>query len=123
MKRYLFLDDERFPEDIRWVTIADPSAYNAQWEIVRSFEQAACWVSDNGFPDVVSFDHDLGTGPSGYDFALWLIDLDLDCGLMPVDFQYTVHSMNPVGAEKIRCLMDQYINKVHRIKGTKSNTR
>jgi hypothetical protein len=56
----LFLDDERFP-------IGD------NWEIVRSYEEAVEFVLNNGLPRFVSFDHDLGTEKTGYDFAKWLL--------------------------------------------------
>ena len=56
--RYLFLDDERIPSDVTWLNIAV-----VEWNIVRSFADAVAWVEANGFPDVVSFDHDLGTLP------------------------------------------------------------
>lgn len=92
----LFLDDERFPVDDNWV-------------IVRDFAAAVSYVCRNGFPSFVSFDHDLGDGPSGHAFARWLIERDLDEGDMPENFNYTVHSMNPVGAKNIKSVMDSYL--------------
>jgi len=47
-------------------------------------EEAVGFVSQNGAPDFISFDHDLGidkTGnllPSGYDFAKWLVESDIN---------------------------------------------
>jgi|SRR5271166_2357852 len=114
MKKYLFLDDERIPKDVNWVRI-DKSA---PWEIVRSYDEAVAWVTSNGFPDVISFDHDLGDahyygnfadGKTGYDFAKWLVEYDTVTGLMPGDFSFTVHSMNPIGAENIRKYIFNYI--------------
>lgn len=118
----LFIDDERMPADVTWVDIgAGP------WNIVRSYDEAVAWVNDNGFPDVVSFDHDLGyeqfdttdTGlivvtdareaASGYDFAKWLVEYDMNNGAMPDHFTFTVHSMNPVGAKNIRSFLNNYI--------------
>lgn len=129
--KYLFLDDIRVPEDVTWITIGNSKAHHesrgAPWEIVRSFPEAVKWVQDNGFPDIVSFDHDLGYAhchkteseivvitdsteeKSGYDFAKWLIEYDQDTDLMPENFKFTVHSMNPVGAANIQNLLDNYL--------------
>jgi hypothetical protein len=117
--KYLFLDDERNPADVTWVRIADPVSAGYQWSIVRSMDEARAWVLANGFPSTVSFDHDLGLmhyagdfsdGATGLDFAKWLIEHDLDTGAMPADFRYTVHSKNPVGADNIKRLLDNYID-------------
>lgn len=67
----LYIDDLRTPVD-------------ESFEIVRSFEEAVGFVGQNGAPDFISFDHDLGidkTGnllPSGYDFAKWLVESDIN---------------------------------------------
>ena len=114
MKKYLFLDDERMPKDVNWIRI-DKSA---DWQIVRSYDQAVAWVLENGFPDVISFDHDLGhahyghdysDGKTGYDFAKWLVEHDRNTNTMPDTFEFTVHSMNPIGAENIRRYIFNYI--------------
>lgn len=101
----LFLDDERMPGDVTWVRL-----HNASWEIVRSHAEAVAWVEANGCPDVISFDHDLGMGGSGYTFAKWLVDADLDGRItIPHHFEFTVHSMNPIGARNIQKYLDSYI--------------
>ena len=116
--KYLFLDDERMPGDVTWMLIGGVGSWGANWHIVRSYADAVAWVKDHGFPDVVSFDHDLGfdhyagdysDGKTGYDFAKWLVDYDLDTNTMPADFKYTVHSKNPVGSENIERLMFGYL--------------
>jgi len=129
--KYLFLDDERMPGDVTWIAIGSGKPYHegrgANWAIVRSFNQAVDWVKVNGFPDVISFDHDLGyeeydttdTGivivtnateeKSGYDFAKWLVEYDMDTGLMPENFSFTVHSKNPIGAANISGYLNSYI--------------
>lgn len=122
MKKYLFLDDERMPEDVTWLLIGGVGHLGADWKIVRSLQEAKEWVLKNGFPDVISFDHDLGDihyvgdysdGNTGYDFAKWLVEFDLDNDAMPKSFKFTVHSKNPTGAENIRRLMENYL----RVKG------
>ena len=104
MKKHLFLDDERNPSDVFWISIE-----KGDWQIVRSFQEAKDWVLKNGFPDVISFDHDLGTELSGYDFAKWLVEYDLDTGSMPEEFNYTVHSKNTVGQKNIEGLLNCYL--------------
>jgi hypothetical protein len=120
----LFLDDIRVPGDVTWINI-DPGP----WAIVRSCDEAIDWVKTHGFPEIVSFDHDLGyeewdtdgtTGivivtsaveeKSGLDFAKWLISRDLDTASMPADFRFTVHSMNPIGTANITKLLENYIS-------------
>lgn len=122
--KYLFLDDIRNPSDVTWIDIGR----DVPWNIVRSYNEAVNWVLENGFPDVITFDHDLGyeewetdgiTGivvvtcateeKSGLDFAKFLIEHDLDNSSMPVDFTFTVHSMNPTGTRNIQLLLDNYI--------------
>lgn len=94
----LFLDDERFPDQVTWTKLP-----RGGWSIVRSYEEFVAHIDDERFPDFISFDHDLGEGLSGFDCAKWLVDYCLDNGKkFP---QYQVHSMNPVGREKI----EQYI--------------
>lgn len=87
----LFLDDERCPTD-------DSSV------IVRSYNEAVAYVREHGTPDHVDFDHDLGEGRSGYDFAVWLCDRALDGGGFPAT--YDVHSQNPIGKRKIIDIMN-----------------
>lgn len=120
----LFIDDIRFPGEVTWINIG-----TGPWNIVRSYKEALKWVSDNGFPDVVSFDHDLGyeeweidgtTGiaivtsaieeKSGFDFAKWLVELDLNTHTMPANFKFTVHSKNPEGEKNILGLLNGYLN-------------
>jgi len=116
--KYLFLDDERMPKDVKWLLIGGVGSWGADWKIVRSCDEAINWVQDNGFPDVISFDHDLGLmhyandysdGKTGYDFAKWLVEYDMDTNTMPANFSFTVHSKNPQGTINIEKLLDNYI--------------
>lgn len=93
----VFLDDVRDPPDESWV-------------LCRSVIEFQNVVNERGFPDVVSFDHDLGDNvPSGKDAANWLVELDLDKGLMKRDFEFIVHSANPPGRANIQSLMTSYL--------------
>ena len=44
----LYLDDLRIPPNTK------------EWIIVRSYNEAIKWMKNNGCPDFISFDHDLG---------------------------------------------------------------
>ncbi|NJO63719.1 MAG: hypothetical protein HC836_37690 [Richelia sp. RM2_1_2] len=94
----MFLDDERYP-------------IGGDWVIVRNFAAAVNYVCQHGFPRFVSFDNDLGNDlQTGYDFAKWLIERDLDMGDMPDDFDFYVHSQNPVGVKNINSAMRSYLH-------------
>lgn len=93
----LFLDDEREPRTPR------------DWVVARNFLDAVSLCVLRG-PDYISFDHDLGDGPTGYHFAKWLVERDLDHpGFIPPGFDYNVHSANVVGRANIEGLLDGYL--------------
>lgn len=52
--RVLFLDDERNPEDVTWVTYP----VNSEFVIVRTYDQFVKAIENNIF-DYYSFDHDI----------------------------------------------------------------
>jgi hypothetical protein len=81
----LWLDDER----------TMPPGFDLR--VVNS-TQALC-VLRKGKVSFISFDHDLGAGPTGYDVACELERLAYRGELKPPEF--AVHSANPVGAQRI----------------------
>lgn len=112
--RKLFLDDSRNPPDFTW-------------DVVKSYDQFVAYIQLHGVPDVISFDHDLGkehyehyaafigvedeatdiripyesfVEKTGYDCAKWLVE---NYRLPP---SYRIHSMNPVGAQNIKFVLD-----------------
>lgn len=106
MKKCLWLDDLRNPNDDEWKKLI-PIDYQSIW--VKTWTEFTLWINENGLPDLVSFDHDLGEtkdSKDGKDCANWLVDqcLDLDVNLP----QWQVHSMNSVGKENIRSLLKGY---------------
>ena len=104
MKFRLFIDDERFPSGI-W--------REDEWVIARDYEAACQAVKQRGMPTDISFDHDLGEGPTGADFADWLIGCMLNKNWkFPKGFDYYVHSQNPVGAANIRGKMDAALKHI-----------
>ena len=100
----LFLDDLRTPP-------------NEEYIIVRSSDEAKEFVLSNGCPEFISFDHDLGGEDTAMIFVKWLVEQDLDNNgsVIPIDFQFNVHSANPCGAENIRSYLTSYL-KQRRVK-------
>ena len=102
-KTKLYLDDIRIPK-------------SDGFTIVRSFDEAVEFIRKYNIPQYISFDHDLGCDKDGkllkdgYDFAKWLIEIDLDNKFnFPNDFEYNVHSANPVGKHHIETILDNYL--------------
>jgi hypothetical protein len=101
----LYLDDIRTPADESFV-------------IARSAEEAKRLILRKDMPSHISFDHDLGMDddgnllPSGYDFAKWLVELDIK-GVIQIadDFTFKIHSQNPIGAQNIKGLLDGYLRE------------
>jgi hypothetical protein len=111
--RKLYLDDIRVPK-------------TDGWDIVRTYEDFVEWITKNGIPDEVSFDHDLAEinyDPStftetfkyyektGYDAAKWLCEYCWTNGL-PIP-KYNVHSANPVGRDNILQLLENFVEKLN----------
>lgn len=95
MRWKLFLDDERYPVDNRWV-------------IARNVDDAIWYVTNYGMPSFISFDHDLGPfKQSGMDLAKWLVEYIMDNDVNIDNFEFYVHSQNPIGAENIRSLLNK----------------
>lgn len=111
MSYYLFLDDIRAHPDIcSWIVL--PKVFH--WDIVRNYQQFVDHVNNNGIPKFVTFDHDLcdehyqaydsgeqdyGNEKTGYECAKFLVEY---CVENVYKFpEYAVHSMNPVGKERI----------------------
>jgi hypothetical protein len=104
MKWKLYIDDIRTP--------ADPT-----FMIVRTVNDAQKLIHLLGVPTFISFDHDLGIDEdgnlllSGYDFAKWLVEMDMEGKLVfPENFGFKVHSQNPVGAKNIREYLRNYLS-------------
>ena len=95
--KMLFLDDERMPEDVTWITM-----YPGHYDIVRSFDEFRAYIKANGIPNIISFDNDLGGWREGYHCADWLVGQFLFEGMnLPEEFDFTVHTMNPIARKRI----------------------
>jgi hypothetical protein len=130
MKTYLFLDDFRNPMDcINYMRLRvdDSVMYSREkWIVVRNYEEFVNYITNNGLPYLISFDHDLADehyDPSmysgnyddvaknfkektGMDCAKWLVDYCIDRSeKLP---KYVIHSMNPVGAQNILSYLNNF---------------
>lgn len=96
----LFLDDERYPA---------PDLKN--WIIARCYESAVELIKSWRMPSYISFDHDLGSDLTGYDFAKWIVEQDLNAAglFIPKNFDFYVHSQNNIGAVNIRVYLTNYL--------------
>lgn len=130
---YLFLDDERMPGNVTWCAL--PSAkyvvVRSYDEFVRQilsfgipkfvafdhdladqhYQVMLKEVAANKFTAFVDDDQsglnltfDYGPEKTGYDCAKWLAEFCSDRGVKFPD--YVVHSMNPVGGERIKQYID-----------------
>jgi hypothetical protein len=108
----LFIDDERDPRDVTWgKTWQENAMYrDDDWIIARNWFDVIDIAVSLGFPETISFDHDLGKDElTGYDIAKRLCEMIMDGVQIPDDFRYFVHSKNPVGAENIRAYMYNFL--------------
>ena len=112
MKDYLFLDDERVPHNVTWNSNHRLYQYDYLWDIVRTQPEFEAYISENGIPDVVSFDNDLGTGMGeGIYCAQWLVDQVLDGNVKwNPSVTFLIHSKNPIAAARITGLLDPFIS-------------
>lgn len=90
---------------------------------VKNYDEAVAVINQYGAEiQIMSFDHDLAdihygctleedykkmVEKTGYDILLWIVGRKMD-GL-PVPLEYRVHSANPVGAERMRAVIERYL--------------
>ena len=112
----LFIDDERNPMDVKWGTWEDQALYrDGEWVIARNWNEVLELVVSIGFPQMISFDHDLGEDEkTGYVIAQKLGDMIWDGIELPAGFQYRVHSKNPVGTTNIHNYMNNLLKHIGR---------
>lgn len=108
--KFLFLDDIRFPYEAYEYT-HQSIFLQEKWEITRNYNEFVEWITKNGLPGFISFDHDLAdiqlhSEKTGFECAKWLVDYCLDNNLDCPKFY--CHSMNPVGRDKINGLLEQF---------------
>lgn len=96
----LFIDDERMP-----------ASQDYDMLIARNIDEVLNLISDLGMPRFISFDHDLGDDtPNGYKIAQWLVEMDMNQEAeFPEDFDFYVHSQNPIGKTNIEEYLGSYL--------------
>lgn len=100
----IFLDDERHPSFVG-MTTADTICRNFD-EFKKALDLS---IANGDLIEFISFDHDLGRGKNGLDCAKELSEYDMDHSILSENFDYIVHSMNPVGRINIIQFMENYL--------------
>lgn len=136
MNKLLWLDDVRNPFVGDWLLSYAPDfdddRDNVVW--VKNYDDFVEWITKNGLPYKVAFDHDLGKDEAdmkvqmgmskrqarkekkgikdGKDAANWLVEYCLDNDLnIPL---FTIQSANPTGADNIRGLLMGAIKHINK---------
>lgn len=125
MSYKLYLDDRRNPKASYDKT--KNKIYLEDWVVVRNYNEFVAMITSGGIPEIISFDHDLAeehliyffengghknppdplnvnfSEKTGYDCALWLLDL---CEAHNMKFpDFLIHSANPIGSSNISNLI------------------
>ncbi len=101
-----------FLDDIRDVKMVYKNLSDEDFIIVRNFKDFKRVIIENGLPQLISFDNDLGLDENeniaedGYAAAKWLV---YESGLDLRNLKFNVHSANPVASQQIQSLLDNYI--------------
>lgn len=107
----MYIDDLRFPKTPH--TFGPDAPIANHWLVVRSSQEAIDYVLDWGVPSEISFDHDLGGDDTSIQFIKWLIEYTMDHTEIIFPVKFNVHSANPVGAENITHLMNNFIDHLY----------
>lgn len=103
--RILFLDDERNPEDVTWINYPK----DAEFTVVRNFEQFMKAVKTSEVFDAFSLDHDIQDFKFGREFTGYTCLMEVMTNWMTALPPCVVaHSKNPIGAKKITDLYESY---------------
>lgn len=141
-KKRLFLDDLRLPttNHAYMDTPMRLALGEGEWDIVRNYKSFTEWITKNGLPEFIMFDHDLEyqpaievdnlqivnnneyiinqqfryekDQPNGLDCAKWLVNYcqTRNLNLPP----YLCHSQNHYGKRDILELLDNYKKQIYR---------
>ncbi len=103
MARYrMYIDDLRTPSPEEMVA--------NDYVIVRSSQKAIDYIEEHGLPAFISFDHDLGRDDTAMKLVNFIVDSLLDDKFsMDQDFDFKIHSANPIGAANIDAKMRNII--------------
>ena len=112
MRTIIWLDDLRDPADPRMDWLAySPIGREVEVIWLKDYFQFKNWILENGLPDGICFDHDLGEDtPTGYDSAKWLVNYCLDNNISPP--AWSSQSANPVGKANINRLLKNFVRSL-----------
>lgn len=125
----LWLDDTRNPHESNWLSFSPIPHREVIW--VKSYAEFTKWITKNGLPDGICFDHDLGKEveqnlrkkgltkkavrklkteeKTGMDCARWLVEYCMDNDKdLPL---WNIQSSNPVGKTNISSLLNNFKNR------------
>lgn len=82
-------------------------------KILRSSKEAIRFFEGNGCPNFISFDHDLGADDTAMKIVKFLVEKDINSNgkFIPKDFEYNVHSANPVGKSNLLGYLKCYLKQ------------
>jgi len=117
MKTLLWLDDVRDPSEDDWLVFSPiQRPFETVW--VKNYQEFVDWITENGLPDGICFDHDLGftneyyiennlespdPDKTGMDCAKWLVEYCMDNNkTLPL---FKSQSANPAGRSNILSLL------------------
>jgi len=137
MPKYnLFLDDFRNPEQAFAYT-RNTVYLLEEWQTMRSYNDFVDIITNNGLPEIVSFDHDLAdehyndemyNGTESYDklYATFKEKTGMDCVKWLVDYcidnkkpfpKWFIHSMNPAGKINMESYIENYLKHCENVNG------
>lgn len=107
-KTLLWLDDRLNPmeDKMDWLSLS-PIGRTVDVVWVKNFFEFQSWIQQNGLPNAICFDYDLGKKePTGYDCAKWLVNFCREHEA-PLP-NWASQSTHPVEKAKIKKLLKNY---------------
>lgn len=128
MKKILWLDDKRNPmekhptEKGTWISLFSPiqDYWNCEIVWLKKYDEFVSWITENGLPDAICFDHDLSDihiskstykEKTGYDCVKWLVEYCLDNNIKELP-KWSIQSSNPCGKDNINGHLLSFIKNV-----------
>lgn len=105
----LWLDDIRDPFFDSW-QIRYPVLTEGDITWVKSYQGFTNYIERFGIPDMIYFDHDLGTNETGYDCMKFLCDYLMDNPNINDIPEVRSQSDNPVGRNNILTYWRNFLN-------------
>lgn len=108
IRKLLWLDDIRNPFVADWLLQYAPDYERDEVVWVKNYTEFGNWITENGLPDMICFDHDLGESDekTGHDCGKWLVEYCMDNDMdLPM---WEIQSANPTGKDNINGLLNGY---------------